>query len=182
MQPDPVSLRLDLIAGSARVCDSIDTTALVVLLRDDVEPVLLLQRAGDSTAYRVRLPLQGFDDLVDRRSLCPAQHRNELRLLAVLAGRLRPLGFGFLRARIRFGLDVGRCLICGIGNRIFRLVAQVDAERGECGLGGNERHAAALLVVPPDGGVALVSRPMLELVLNDCVTDTNETVWASNSS
>ena len=27
-----------------------------------------------------------------------------------------------------------------------------------------------------------MSRPMLELVLNDWVTDTNETLWASNSS
>ena len=26
-----------------------------------------------------------------------------------------------------------------------------------------------------------MSRPMLELVLNDWVTDTNETLWASNS-
>jgi hypothetical protein len=35
------------------------------------------------------------------------------------------------------------------------LVALVDAERSEGSLGGNERHAAALLVMPPDGVVAL---------------------------
>src|SRR2546430_1214069 len=33
-----------------------------------------------------------------------------------------------------------------------------------------------------DSSTLSVSRPMLELVLKDCVTDTNETPWASNSS
>jgi hypothetical protein len=33
-----------------------------------------------------------------------------------------------------------------------------------------------------DSSTLSVSRPMLELVLKDCVTDTNETSWASNSS
>src|SRR5260221_10165048 len=33
-----------------------------------------------------------------------------------------------------------------------------------------------------DSRTLSVSRPMLELVLKDCVTDTNETSWASNSS
>jgi hypothetical protein len=33
-----------------------------------------------------------------------------------------------------------------------------------------------------DSSTLSVSRPMLELVLKDCVTDTNETPWSSNSS
>ena len=35
------------------------------------------------------------------------------------------------------------------------LIVRIDAERGEGGLGGDERHAATLLVMPPDGVVAL---------------------------
>ena len=119
------------------------------------------------------LPFQGFDDLVDGGTLGSAQHCNELCLLAALpgAGRLRLLGFGCLRARIRFGLDLGRCRICRIGFSIFRLVARIDAERGECGLGGNERHATALLVMPPDGVVVLGAHLFDQVLLEQALED-----------
>ena len=51
---------------SACVCDSIDSPALLVLLRGDLKSELLLQRAGDGAAHRVRL--QAVDDFVDGRS------------------------------------------------------------------------------------------------------------------
>ncbi|MGA7425886.1 MAG: hypothetical protein WBX07_04680, partial [Rhodoplanes sp.] len=38
---------------------------------------------------------------------------------------------------------------------VFILVARINAEWGEGGLGGDERYAATLLVVPPDGVIAL---------------------------
>src|SRR5262245_420882 len=60
----------------------------------------------------------------------------------------------------------GQCRFCCIGFSVVRFVARVGAEPGECSLGGNKRHAAALLVVPPDGivvfGAHLFDQILLE--------------------
>ena len=73
--------------------------------------------------------------------------------------------------RIRFGLNVGRCLICRIGLSIFRLVAGIDPEHGERGLGSNERHATALLVMPPDGVVAFGAHLFDQVLLQKALED-----------
>ena len=48
---------------------------------------------------------------------------------------------------------------------------RIDAERGEGGLGGDERHAAAFFVVPPDGvitlGADLLDQALVEQALED---------------
>ena len=75
--------------------------------------------------------------------------------LLSLRGRLRLLGFGCLRACIWFGRGISRGRFSRICFSDLRLVARVDAERGERGLGGNERHAAVLFIVTPDGVIAL---------------------------
>ena len=60
--------------------------------------------------------------------------------------------FGLLRPRIRLSFDV---VVFAIAFRISASSHRIDAQRVEGGLRSDERRAASLLVMPPDGVVAL---------------------------
>ena len=68
------------------LCYAVHPTALFVLLRRDLETELLLECAGDRTAHGVRLPGERLRYLIDGSPLGPAQHGDQLRLLAAVAG------------------------------------------------------------------------------------------------
>src|SRR5262249_33664024 len=79
--------------------DVINPPAALDLFRLYLEPKLLLQRARDGAAYRMPLPLELLDDLVDRCAFRPLEHVDQLGLLAVGACA------GFLLLRCRFALS-----------------------------------------------------------------------------
>ena len=83
---------------------------------------------------------------------------------------------------MREARDFGLALEPSVHRRSLRIVGalrlilrgrflRIDAERGECGLGGDERHPAALFVVPPDGVIALgadlLDQALVEQALED---------------
>lgn len=61
-----------------------------------------------------------------------------------------------------FGL--GRSLIFRIGLCVLCLITRIHSECGECSLGCNERHPAALFVVAPNGVIAALGAYFLDQV------------------
>ena len=136
---------------SACVCDSINSPALLVLLRGDLKSELLLQRASDGAAHRVRL--QAVDDFVDGRSF--GRRSMTMSCACLLSARGRSgAARGARLDRARGVRHVGR--FAG-ALRLFlrRSFPRIDSRRSESGIGGDERDAAAIVVVPPDGVIAL---------------------------
>jgi len=81
--------------------NSVDPAAAFDLFGHDIQPELLLERAGDRAAYRMGLPTDGVDDLLDRRTLRCLEHFDEESLLAPFALNLLRCGTVAWRTGVR---------------------------------------------------------------------------------
>src|SRR5206468_6881326 len=69
--------------------DAVDAPAAIVPFGLDGEAALLLERARDCTAYRVRLPAERCDGLRDGGAAFTSEHVDQARELGALTDRVR---------------------------------------------------------------------------------------------